>query len=138
MDIIKLDVPLFIRLLELAREDIKQDADLHDIAEAVTRLSAHGPATMEDYDKIVQFMQKQGSKSQGVDESKSSINFGGRVITFSTPPPPSLETVILYFVGDKVRDPDLACSIGAEGDELILFSDFTIIGINNKSKINNV
>jgi hypothetical protein len=76
MDIIKLDVPLFIRLLELAREDIKQDADLHDIAEAVTRLSAHGPATMEDYDKIVQFMQKQGSKSQEVDEAKSSINFG--------------------------------------------------------------
>jgi hypothetical protein len=75
MDIIKLDVPLFIRLLELAREDVKQDADLHDVAEAVTRLSAHGPATMEDYDKIVQFMQKQGSKSQGVDEAKSSINF---------------------------------------------------------------
>jgi hypothetical protein len=76
MDIIKLDVPLFIRLLELAREDVKQDADLHDVAEAVTRLSAHGPVTMEDYDKIVQFMQKQGSKSQSVDEAKSSINFG--------------------------------------------------------------
>jgi hypothetical protein len=75
MDIIKLDVPLFIRLLELAREDVKQDADLHDVAEAVTRLSAHGPASMEDYDKIVQFMQKQGSKSQSVDEAKSSINF---------------------------------------------------------------
>jgi len=26
MDIIKLDVPLFIRLMELAREDVKQDA----------------------------------------------------------------------------------------------------------------
>jgi hypothetical protein len=28
MDIIKLDVPLFIRLLELAREEIKEDANL--------------------------------------------------------------------------------------------------------------
>lgn len=61
MDIIKLDVPLFIRLLELAREDVKDDADLHDIAEAVTKLSQRGPVTMADYDSIVGFMKKQGS-----------------------------------------------------------------------------
>jgi hypothetical protein len=60
MDIVKLDVPLFIRLLELAREDVKQDADLHDVAEAVIRLSQQGPVTMADYDQIVSFMQKQG------------------------------------------------------------------------------
>jgi hypothetical protein len=53
---------------------------------------------------------------------KSSINFGGRVITFSKPP--SLETVILYFVGDRVRDPNEACSIGDGGDQRFLFSDF--------------
>ncbi len=34
-DIVKLDVPLFIRLLELAREEIKDDADIHDLAEIV-------------------------------------------------------------------------------------------------------
>ena len=60
MDIIKLDVPLFIRLLELAREEVKQDADLHDVAEAVIKLSQQGVATMDDYDSIVSFMQKQG------------------------------------------------------------------------------
>lgn len=60
MDIVKLDVPLFIRLLELAREDVKQDADLHDLAEAVIQLSQHGPVTMAHYDKIVAFMNKQG------------------------------------------------------------------------------
>ena len=59
-DVVKLDVPLFIRLLELAREDVKQDADLHDVAEAVIRLSQEGVATMADYDQIVGFMQKQG------------------------------------------------------------------------------
>jgi hypothetical protein len=59
-DIVKLDVPLFIRLLELAREDVKQDADLHDVAEAVIQLSQQGVATMADYDQIVSFMQKQG------------------------------------------------------------------------------
>jgi hypothetical protein len=59
-DIVKLDVPLFIRLLELAREDVKQDADLHDVAEAVIKLSQEGVATMADYDSIVAFMKQQG------------------------------------------------------------------------------
>ena len=64
MDIIRLDVPLFIRLMELAREDVKQDADLHDIAEAVIKLSQEGVATMADYDQIVGFMQKQGDPAK--------------------------------------------------------------------------
>ena len=64
MDIVKLDVPLFIRLLELAREDVKQDADLHDVAEIVTKLSQNGPVTMDAYDHIVGFMQKQGKPAQ--------------------------------------------------------------------------
>jgi hypothetical protein len=62
-DVVKLDVPLFIRLLELAREDVKQDADLHDVAEAVIKLSQEGVATMADYDQIVGFMQKQGDSA---------------------------------------------------------------------------
>lgn len=63
MDIIKLDVPTFLRLLELAREDVKQDADLHDIAEIVVRMSQERPVTMADYDDIVAFMQKQGGET---------------------------------------------------------------------------
>ena len=67
-DIVKLDVPLFIRLLELAREDVKEDADLHDLAEAVIKLSQEGVATMADYDAIVDFMKQQGSRdSQELD-----------------------------------------------------------------------
>jgi hypothetical protein len=66
-DIVKLDVPLFIRLLELAREDVKQDADLHDVAEAVIKLSQEGVATMADYDSIVAFMKKQGGGSDNVE-----------------------------------------------------------------------
>lgn len=63
MDIIKIDVPLFIRLLELAREEVKEDADLHDIAEAVIKLSQDDVATMDDYDAIVSFMKSQGQDS---------------------------------------------------------------------------
>ena len=60
-DVVHLDVPLFIRLLELAREDVKQDADLHDVAEALIKLSQDGVATMADYNSIVNFMQSQGA-----------------------------------------------------------------------------
>ena len=64
MDIIQLDVPLFIRLLELAREDVKQDADLHDVAEIVTKLSRKKPVTMADYNQIVAFMKEQGKEDE--------------------------------------------------------------------------
>ena len=64
MDIVKLDVPLFIRLLELAREDVKQDADLHDVAEIVTKLSQDGPVTMEKYNEIIHFMKQQGKEDE--------------------------------------------------------------------------
>ena len=60
-DVVHLDVPLFIRLIELAREEVKQDADLHDIAEKIIAISQQRVATMADYDSIVNFMHKQGS-----------------------------------------------------------------------------
>jgi DNA-binding ferritin-like protein len=80
MDIVKLDVPLFIRLLELAREDVKQDADLHDVAEAVIKLSQEGVATMADYDQIVGFMKSQGQEApaeEAVDELARIKQLGG-------------------------------------------------------------
>jgi hypothetical protein len=64
MDIIKLDVPTFLRLLELAREDVKQDADLHDIAQKVTELSKDRVVTMADYNEIVGFMKHQGKEDE--------------------------------------------------------------------------
>lgn len=53
-DTITVDVPLFIRLLEYAREDAKTDMDLHDVAERIISLSAKGECLgMESYDSIV-------------------------------------------------------------------------------------
>ena len=53
-DKITVDVPLFIRLLEFAREDAKTDMDLHNVAENIIKLSAAGTTlTMTDYDAIV-------------------------------------------------------------------------------------
>lgn len=53
-DIVSLDVPLLIRLMELAREDIKDDAKLHDVATAIIQLSRSGQAlTMRNYEDIM-------------------------------------------------------------------------------------
>jgi len=53
-DTITLDVPLFIRLLEYAREDAQADMDLHNVAENAIDLALSGKVlTMKDYDMIV-------------------------------------------------------------------------------------
>ena len=41
-DKITVDVPLFIRLLEYAREDAKTDMDLHKVAENILSMSEGG------------------------------------------------------------------------------------------------
>jgi hypothetical protein len=59
-DKITLDVPLFIRLLEYAREDAKTDMDLHNVAENIISLSRTGKTlTMAQYDEIVKNPQQE-------------------------------------------------------------------------------
>ena len=53
-DVIKMDVPLFIRSQEYAREDAKSDADLHEFADNAIDLSQSGETLeMDDYNKLV-------------------------------------------------------------------------------------
>tara|TARA_B110000503_G_C6868994_1_gene297832 strand:- start:3 stop:383 length:381 start_codon:yes stop_codon:yes gene_type:complete len=53
-DVIRLDVPLFIRLLEYAREDAKTDMDLHSATEKIIAMSQTGQTlTMDQYNGIV-------------------------------------------------------------------------------------
>lgn len=53
-DKITVDVPLFIRLLEYAKEDAKTDMDLHNVAEKAVAASETGKTlTMADYDALV-------------------------------------------------------------------------------------
>jgi hypothetical protein len=52
-DVIKLTVPLVIKLLEFAREEAESDLDLHLIAENLVELSKRGEVIdMKDYKKI--------------------------------------------------------------------------------------
>jgi hypothetical protein len=54
VDTITMDVPLFLRMLEYAREDAQEDVDLHDVTQRATELSKAKPfLSMEDYNEIV-------------------------------------------------------------------------------------
>jgi hypothetical protein len=54
VDIISMDVPLFIRMLEFAREDASTDMDLHDLAQKAIKMSSEGePLTMMHYGELV-------------------------------------------------------------------------------------
>ena len=51
-DTVTFDIPLLIRTLELAREDLKSDADLHRVVERLINIRNRGALTMYDYNYI--------------------------------------------------------------------------------------
>jgi hypothetical protein len=51
-DTITFDIPLLIRVLELTREDIKSDIDLHRVVERLIQIRNKGVLTMADYKMI--------------------------------------------------------------------------------------
>ena len=54
IDIVTMDVPLFIRVLEYAREDAQEDMDLYDLAEkAIAATKQQGILSMDDYDMLI-------------------------------------------------------------------------------------
>jgi len=53
-DIVKLDVPLLLRILEFAREDASSDEELHKVASNIVELSSvAGVLGMIDYEAIL-------------------------------------------------------------------------------------
>lgn len=67
-DKITMDVPLFIRMLEYAREDAKTDMDLHKITENALALSTTGKTlTMAQYDEII------GGSADGIEQSINEV-----------------------------------------------------------------
>jgi hypothetical protein len=67
-DKITMDVPLFIRMLEYAREDAKTDMDLHKVTENALALSETGKTlTMAQYDEII------GGSTDGIEQSINEV-----------------------------------------------------------------
>jgi hypothetical protein len=61
-DIIAMDVPLFLRMLEWAKEDAAEDVDLHEVTErAIEAVKLRGLLSMDDYNSLV-------GETQQVDE----------------------------------------------------------------------
>ena len=57
-DSVSMDIPLLIRVLELVREDIKTDMDLHRVVERLIEIRDKGILTMDDYNYIADFKKK--------------------------------------------------------------------------------
>jgi hypothetical protein len=69
VDTITMDIPLFLRMLEYAREDAKQDLDLHDVTEKANKLGKErGILQTDDYEEIV------GTTEEIKEEQLSFIN----------------------------------------------------------------
>jgi hypothetical protein len=59
IDTVTLDVPLFIRMLEYAKEEAADDMDLHELATKTIALSKQrGILSMEDYDTLIPAMEQ--------------------------------------------------------------------------------
>lgn len=69
VDKVTLDVPLFIRLLEYAKEDAQSDMDLHKVAENIIEMAQGGTTlTMDDYDAIVSIQKGSEDKEMSQDQ----------------------------------------------------------------------
>ena len=72
IDTITMDVPLFIRVLEYAREDAQADMDLHDLAEkAIAGTKEMGVLTMDNYDMLVGEKESVDEEIKGVPVEKT-------------------------------------------------------------------
>jgi len=68
IDIVTLDVPLFIRMLEYAKEEASDDMVLHDIATKTIALSKQrGILSMEDYEALIPEPQPEDQLAEDLD-----------------------------------------------------------------------
>lgn len=73
IDIITMDVPLFIRILEYSREDAQEDMDLHDLTEkAIEATKQQGILQMDDYDMLVG--DKESIEESNLERMKEMLN----------------------------------------------------------------
>ena len=73
-DVLSMDVPLFIRLLEWAKEDSQTDMQLHKVAENLVAMTSEGKTlSMEDYEAALKGTEQQPSdqKDMGTEDQKN-------------------------------------------------------------------
>lgn len=82
-DVIRMNVPLFLRLIELVREEVKDDVPLHTLTEIAVRLSNDHVMSMADYENILAYMSRgdrdftDGNSYSEEDELETIKRIGG-------------------------------------------------------------
>lgn len=81
-DTITMNIPLLIRTLELAREDVHSDAELHFVVENLLNIKNKKVLTMDDYAYIADIEHKHVNKLENggntnTNKKEVSIGFGG-------------------------------------------------------------
>lgn len=102
-DKITMDVPLFIRMLEYAREDAKTDMDLHNVTEKALALSTSGDTlTMANYESIA---------GKSLDEAK----YQGKEVPLGKPKRGGSKKFYVYVKdGDKVKKVQFGAAGGGQ------------------------
>jgi hypothetical protein len=102
-DTITMDVPLFIRMLEYAREDAKTDMDLHDVTEKALALSTSGATlTMANYESIA---------GKSLDEAE----YHGKKVSLGKPKRGGSKKFVVYVKdGDKVKKVQFGAAGGGQ------------------------
>lgn len=89
-DTVTFDIPLLIRVLELTRENIKTDIDLHKMVERLIKIRRKGILTMQDYklitrlreeykDELAQLMNEDGGAAGACACGPTNVVGGGAI-----------------------------------------------------------
>jgi hypothetical protein len=95
VDTVTLDIPLFIRMLEYAKEDAQTDMDLHDVAEkAIVLNKSKEMLSMEDYNTII------GDNNEELNEGNFDSQYYKPYITRDPNNPNFIKVFIKYPEGE--------------------------------------
>lgn len=74
IDVLTMDIPLFLRLLEFAKEDAKTDLDLHYVTEnALKCMKDKAKLSMDCYNNIIPSKEQMAQTQPQQDESDEQI-----------------------------------------------------------------
>ena len=135
-DIIAVDVPLFIRLLEFAREDAGDDMDLHEVAErAIEAVKMRGVLSMDDYNTLIPPKEELDEKMLVPKDKieRMAADIAAKYFSSKADKKPAIE-ILQQAIRDayKALDPEAEIQEGALG-----FRDIDKFGKEAASKIDN-
>jgi hypothetical protein len=135
-DVLKLNVPLFIRLIEYAREDAETDMDLHDVTERLIKLSLKGELlTMDDYDSIV--IPKKEDKPKKDDKPKKSELYENKITLKTMDETPESSIYFITKKGRAIGGIEVSNISNKPSDDELMLLDFKVPEDENPLEVIN-